>query len=327
MGVRNLLIVPLSKIFSSTSVVRGKPLQCLVWTSLFISYIHYITRPPLALDFPTPTPTPPTPPPLEDIPHKIWQTLLDSTPNADSVQTWITQNPDYQYTLVSSSGANALAQKHYANRREILYLFLSLQDAKLRSDLFRYMLLESEGGVYSALDTTALRPIEQWIPPRQKKKQKVRAIVVIESETAEGEVLPGTESPHLRFCPWTMAASRGHPLMARAVRDTVEALRLSAIKNEMTVAETRLGGDEGMGRISGQDVWTRAVLTTLSEAMGMEVSWRNLSGLRRPRVFADVMVLPVDAFETGQSTSGSLMRMGGRGALVRHGGRGSWRDE
>ena len=175
--------MPLSKISSSTTVVRGKPLQCLVWTSLFISYIHYITRPPLALDLPTPTPTPP-PPPLEDIPHKIWQTLLDDSPNADShadsVQTWITQNPDYQYTLVSSSGANALAQKHYANRPETLDLFLSLQDAKLRSNLFRYMLLESEGGVYSALDTTALRPIDQWIPPRHKK-QKVRAIVVIES--------------------------------------------------------------------------------------------------------------------------------------------------
>ena len=136
------------------------------------------------------------------------------------------------------------------------------------------MLLESEGGFYGALDTTALKPIDRWIPPRQRRK--VRAIVGIEVEAAEGEVYPGMESPHLRFCQWTMAASKGHPLMARAIRDTVEALlRVFAVENGTTGAEMRISGEEEeMVRGGGAAVWTGAGLETLSEETGTEMGWR-----------------------------------------------------
>lgn len=60
---------------------------------------------------------------------------------------------------MSSDGANAFAQKHYADRPEILEAFLSLKVPVLKSDLLRYMVLESEGGVYSDLDTVAIKPV------------------------------------------------------------------------------------------------------------------------------------------------------------------------
>ena len=314
MGVSNTLSVPLSKISSSTSVVRRKPLQCLLWTSLFILYVHYITRPPL-VDL-----SPPTPPPSEDIPNKIWQSLLDYTPinsHIDSVQTWITKNQGYQYTLVSSAGANALALKHYSNRKKILHAFLSLQIPELRSHLLRYMLLESEGGFYSDLDTTVLKPVHDWIPARLKST--VRAVVAIEYDGEEGEeISPGVESPRLQFSQRTMAASPGHPLMERVVREMVDALRASAVLDETTVAEVRARDDE-MALIGGLAVWTKAVLGTLSEAVGMEVSWWNLTGMKGPRVFGDVMVLPVNAFGSSRLDSAGSAK----NALVRYGGKGN----
>lgn len=318
MGVENFLKVPRPKIFSGTSVVRRRLLQCLVWTFLFILYVHYINcRPSLDLSSQKL-------PPLDDIPNKIWQVFFNYTPidpYTDSIQTWITRNQDYQYTLVSAAGANALALKHYANRREILYSFLSLRVPVLRSELLRYMLLESEGGVYSDLDTTALKPVTEWVP--SNLKSKVHAVVGIEYDQGQGEAYPGMEGPRLQFCQWTLAASRGHPLMSRIVTDVVDALRALAIKNETTIAELRPSDEEVM-QLSGPGIWTRAVLKTLSEATGTEMSYGNFTGMKEPRVFGDVMVLPVNGFGTGQLHSESV-REGSRDAFVRHGLKGSWK--
>ncbi|KAL9074839.1 MAG: hypothetical protein Q9161_001977 [Pseudevernia consocians] len=316
MGLENCLNTPRPKISSGTSVVRRRPLQCLIWTVLFILYIHYINcRPPVDL-------IPSESPPLDDIPNKLWQVFFNDTPidpYTDSIQTWITKNQDYQYTLVSAAGANALALKHYANRREILYSFLSLRVLVLRSDLFRYMVLESEGGVYSDLDTNALKSANEWIP--SEFKSKVHAIVGIEYDQGEGEAYPGMEGARLKFCQWTMAASRGHPLMSRIVTDVVEALQVLAMKTETTIAELR-PSDEEVVQLSGPAIWTTAVLRTLSEATGTEMSYRNFTGMKEPRVFGDMMVLPVNGFGTGQLHSGSL-REGSGDAFVRHGWKGN----
>ena len=320
MEIKSWSEVPRPKVFSGTSVVRRRPLQCLIWTFLVVLYIHYINR------RPSPDLTAPKPPPLDDIPNKIWQIFFNYTPidsYTDSIQTWITKNQDYQYTLVSAAGANAFALKNYANRREILYPFLSLRVPVLRSDLLRYMLLESEGGVYSDLDTAALKPVNQWIP--LQLKSKVHAVVGIEYDQGEGEAYPGMEGPGLQFCQWTMAASRGHPLMARIVTDVVDALHALAMKNETTIAELQ-PSDEEIVQLSGPVIWTRAVMKTLSEATGTEMSYRNFTGMKEPRFFGDVMVLPVNGFGTGQLHPGSV-RKGSKDASVRHGWKGSWKRD
>ena len=176
--------------------------------------------------------------------------------------------------------------------------------------------------MYSDLDTAALKPVSQWIP--LTLRPSVRAVVGIEYDRGgEGEAYPGMGGSRLQFCQWTMAASRGHPLMSRVVTDVVEALQVLAIKNETTIAELR-PSDEEVVQLSGPVIWTRAVLKTLAEATGTEMSYRNFTGMKEPRVFGDVMVLPINGFGTGQLHSGSV-RAGSKDALVRHGWKGSWK--
>lgn len=101
------------------------------------------------------------------------------------IQSWVTKNQDYAYTLMSNDGGNTFARKHYADRPDILKPFLDLQFPVLRSDLLRYMILETEGGVYSDLDTNALKPVRDWIP--KDMKSKVHAIVGIEYDQLGGQ--------------------------------------------------------------------------------------------------------------------------------------------
>lgn len=82
--------------------------------------------------------------------------------------------------------------------------------------------------------------------------------------------------------------------------------------------------DEEVLDITGPAGWTEVVFEYLTKAVGEEVSWRNLTGMRSPRLFGDVLVLPIDAFASGVPHSGASARGKGR-ALVRHQFQGSWR--
>ena len=111
--------------------------------------------------------------------------------------------------------------------------------------------------------------------------------------------------------------------MTRVVADVVDALQASAARNMITIASLQPDDDEVV-QLSGPVIWTRAVLQTLSEATGTEMSYLNFTGMTKPRVFGDVLILPINGFGTGQLHSGSV-RMGAEDALILHGWKGSWK--
>ena len=90
------------------------------------------------------------------------------------------------------------------------------------------------------------------------------------------------------------------------IATVVDALHeLAVVHNASTIAELR-PSEEEVAELSGPGGWTRAVLKELSEAAGRELSWRNFTGMEGPRVWGDVLVLPVGGFGTGRSGLGSV---------------------
>ena len=224
---------------------------------------------------------------------------------------------------MSKQGGDDFARKHYADRPEILTPFLQLKIHVLRSDLLRYMILESEGGVYSDLDTVVIKSVRDWIP--QEMRSKVHAVVGVEYDQLDGEPYYGM-SERIQFCQWTMAASRGHPIMHKVVKKVVAALTDIAERNNTSIAEFQ-PTDEEVVQISGPVVWTQAVMEAVSEATGTETSYLNFTGLTESRVFGDVLVLPIDGFGAGQPHSNSTRgeNQGPGDFLVRHQWKGSWK--
>ena len=262
--------------------------------------------------------------PLERIPTRIWQIYSFASTNIDEfvppLSSWITNNQDFSYTLMSNDGADAFARKHYADRPEVLQPFLDLQFPIIRTDLLRYMLLESEGGIYSDLDTFLRKPIRDWISPSMRSE--VHAIIGIEYDQLDREPYIGM-TERLQFCQWTIAASRGHPIMARAVRNVIEALHALAERHHVTIPELQPTDDEVIA-VSGPLIWTKAVMQSLSEATGSIVDYRNFTGMTEPRLVGDVLVLPIDGFGTGQPHSNAKTDESGD-AYVRHMWKGSWK--
>lgn len=108
------------------------------------------------------------------IPPKIWQILLpysssndaDDPPCTSSIDpsqladtpSWLAKNPDHAYKLVTLPWASSFVNKHFPHLAPI---FHALPNPGLKSDLLRYLILSIEGGVYTDIDTVALKPIDE----------------------------------------------------------------------------------------------------------------------------------------------------------------------
>ena len=263
-------------------------------------------------------------PALGEIPHKIWQVFLGYSPFdglGETVQSWVTKNQDYSYVLVSNNGANGFVEEYYSNRPHILQTYQSIKYPIFRSDLLRYMLLEAEGGVYSDLDTTVLKPVREWISP--ELQSQTRAIVGIEYDQLDDPTPSHGLLERISFCQWTLASSPGHPMMKMILDEVIKALNELASKHHTIVADL-VPADEEVVQTTGPAIWSRVVFKSLSAATNTKVTYRNVTNLKQPRLFGDILVLPIDGFGTGQPHSGSN-RMGADTALIRHQFKGSWK--
>jgi len=100
------------------------------------------------------------------IPKIIWQTYkykFDTLPQyaKDAAQTWKDLNPEYKYMYMDDEECRSFILHEYGD--DWLEIFNKCPIGVMRSDIWRYLILYSYGGVYADLDTICLKPIEQWV--------------------------------------------------------------------------------------------------------------------------------------------------------------------
>ncbi|KAL9007617.1 MAG: hypothetical protein Q9173_007155 [Seirophora scorigena] len=269
--------------------------------------------------------------PLLPIPKQIWQInfehpLYDQLGSA--IDSWPHLNPNHTRTILTEAAGRDLIRELYADDPQRMNSYLELKSRILRSDYLRYLVLAAVGGVYSDLDTDAIKPIDQWIPP-DLAERGVRAMVGIETDStgldAEGNPKPisGTYMP-VQFAQWTLACSARHPMMVQMAEATTTALHRLASSHGVPMNELEPKEDVEVLFTTGPVQWSRTVFSYLSEVSGTEVTYKNLTGMRRPKVFGDVMVLPIAGFTSGAGHSGSPVGVN-EDTLLWHQFQGTWR--
>ncbi|KAK7969947.1 alpha-1-6-mannosyltransferase Och1 [Apiospora saccharicola] len=284
------------------------------------------------------------------IPAKIWQIFLTprdtSTGETGDINhkklgdtaSWIALNPDHQYTLMSLNAADRFVKTQFAANWTVRRTYQQLRNPGLKSDLLRYLILSAEGGVYTDTDTVAFKPVDRWVP--EEFRDRARVVVGLEFDKLDGpnwvdiphdlqtdptRARPHTNNPGSQFCQWTIAAAPGHPLFTRMVDRAITSLKETAAKHETTVAALQATSFETMNS-TGPAAWTDVVFEQIQLANPSVKSLRDLSGMTEPRLYGDILVLPINAFGMGQPHSNS--RHDGTippDALLQHNFRGSWR--
>jgi alpha 1,6-mannosyltransferase len=186
----------------------------------------------------------------------------------------------------------------------------------LKADFIRYLAMLARGGVYSDMDTSCLVPIDDWIPVNMRN-ETINAVVGIEYDDTTYRMFVRPIS----FNQWTLMAKPGHALFEAAVRRVMSNLEYIARRKRVPIRELKLDKMEVL-EATGPGMITDAVMAVLKDQVE-NIRWETFHLMKKPRIFGDVLVLPVRAFAGGQKHSHSSDKAYGPAYVQHHFGR-SW---
>jgi len=246
-----------------------------------------------------------------DFPKRLWQTSHIRSVSAydwelrDSVDSWAGLNPEYRYELLTYTTSTAYIHETFPNQPNIIRAFTNIQNSVLRSNLVRYLALLAEGGVYSDIDTRALKPISSWIPDEHEGHTNMVLGLEVDDDSPEALRLYGSLWPSsFLFCGSTIMSKPGHPILEEMVERISGRISDLAARQGSNIADLKLRDDD-IENISGLTVFTEVVFQYLSSVTGTQVSKANFTGITKPKRIADVLVMPVNAFASGKAHSNS----------------------
>lgn len=170
--------------------------------------------------------------PIPRIIHQTYRTRTDAKlgPLMDS---WQTMNPTWSYRFYNDDDCLAFVTKHFP---QYLHLYQVLPKGAPRADLFRYLVVLQDGGVYVDADTKCLVPLDQW-----KGANWDSANAVFEYEFPAGlsktaAVFIGSTYPFQQVMQFFFAAEPQNPGIQQVVNEVVTNIKMMFAKGpESTV--------------------------------------------------------------------------------------------
>nr|XP_018262276.1 uncharacterized protein I303_05292 [Kwoniella dejecticola CBS 10117]OBR84434.1 hypothetical protein I303_05292 [Kwoniella dejecticola CBS 10117] len=204
----------------------------------------------------------------DPIPSSIYTTSLED-PNdlPEQFKSWTSNNADWNVRFVDDQGIDAWLEDILPASKVVEAMRWLKDDGRwgvVRSDLFRYLVLLLDGGVYTDTDTACIRPISQWGDSAVKhhadspliealpqllslSKSAGRTdpeIAGVEEDDSPSLIIAlENDSPAsgsdweadtfvrgLQVVQWTMAAKKGHPILLDVIAhalNKVDELRIA----------------------------------------------------------------------------------------------------
>jgi alpha 1,6-mannosyltransferase len=243
-------------------------------------------------------------------PAYIWQTWKYTPGEGDfefreQEASWSIEHPGFIHEVITDAVAETLLQLLYASIPEILETYHALPMPVLKADFFRYLILYARGGIYSDIDTYAIKSAIEWIPP-QIPKETVGLVIGIE---ADPDRLDWADwySRRIQFCQWTIQAKPGHPVL----RDIISRITNSTLTLKKA---GKLSGFKGNNVVdfTGPAIWTDVIMDYFNDErfFDMEhskgkIDYRNFTGMETSKRVGDVVVLPITSFSPGVGQMGA----------------------
>lgn len=250
-----------------------------------------------------------------NFPAYIWQTWK-YTPSSvwfdpelrTAEASWTEKHPDFVHQVVPDDTQRHLIKYLYASVPEVYEAFEAMPMAVLKADFFRYLILLARGGIYSDIDTTAIQPASDWLPP-ELDRSTVGFVIGIEADPDRPD-WHDWYSRRIQFCQWTIQSKPGHPILRDLVATiTEDALRMKK-KGLMTNGRT----DKTIVEFTGPGVWTDAVFRYFNNPDYFiippgddtrNITYEDFSNQREHRKVGDVVVLPITSFSPGVQQMGA----------------------
>lgn len=203
---------------------------------------------------------------------------------------------------------------YYRHIPEVVEAYNALPQPVLKADFFRYLILFARGGVYSDIDTEALRPIHEWVPDTFGVDAQ-GLTVGIEADPDRPDWAKWY-ARRIQFCQWTIRAKPGHPALLEAVARITELTRKKKKANLLSIQTTSVMEWTGPG------VWTDALMDYFNTPEVVvsyneqnkdkknfkpvkKIDYTVFTNMEHPLRVGDVVVLPITGFSPDQGHMGS----------------------
>jgi len=201
----------------------------------------------------------------------VWQTgptRLDDehTPERlrDSIQGMRLDNPDVGFEYLDDNEQRAWVVDHFPS--DVVDLYDGLPNNVMRADLWRYMVIAKEGGIYLDADVYLMSPFREW--------QALHPTMGGDDGWGRCDVIIGMEND-THLCQWALVSIRPeHPLMVHAMNFIIERVADHTKKSLQwkDLSKTR-DPDNFVHVTTGPGVWTEAV----ADYFGLECCVEALS--------------------------------------------------
>lgn len=166
------------------------------------------------------------------IPKIIWQTYkdpFDKLPSfaKNAIQTWKDMNPEYDYRYMDDNEAASFVLNEYGE--EWHNLFVKAPVGVMRGDIWRYLIINTFGGVYADIDTVCIEPIKVWM------KDSYDLVLCIDDDL-------------LTFSQYAFAGSKNTKAMSFVIKDLFEQLKTTTYDSRGFVHT-----------VTGSAMWTEAI--------------------------------------------------------------------
>jgi alpha 1,6-mannosyltransferase len=244
-------------------------------------------------------------------PAYIWQTWKFTPAQGEFADifreaeaSWSIHHPSFVHEVITDNVAVHLIRHLYASVPEVLEAYNSLPLPVLKADFFRYLILLARGGIYSDIDTSALKGAADWIP-KDVPANSYGMVIGIEADPDRPDWAQWY-SRRIQFCQWTIQSKPGHPVLvdvvANITRETLNRKKSGTLSKD----------HKGIIEFTGPAVWTDSIFNYFNNPEFFDMStsngnitWENFTGMKAPKKVGDVIVLPITSFSPGIKTMGA----------------------
>jgi alpha 1,6-mannosyltransferase len=245
-------------------------------------------------------------------PAYIWQTWKYTPASGDfgenfrpAEASWSEKHPGFIHEVITDQVAVHLLRHLYASVPEVLEAYNALPMAVLKADFFRYLILLARGGIYSDIDTYALKSAAEWLP-ESVPRETIGLVIGIEADPDRPD-WKEWYSRRIQFCQWTIQSKPGHPVL----REIVANITQETLKKKKS-GELKALKDNKVIEFTGPAVWTDTIFNFLNDEKYFDMStgkgnitWRDFTGMTASKKVGDVVVLPITSFSPGVQQMGA----------------------
>lgn len=249
-------------------------------------------------------------------PAYIWQTWKYSPASGQFAEelrpaeaSWTQLHPSFVHEVITDDVAVNMVRHFYASLPEVQEAYNALPAPVLKADFFRYLILLARGGIYSDIDTTALKSAVEWVPA-DVPRSSYGLVIGIEADP-DREDWHEWYSRRIQFCQWTIQSKPGHPVLLDIVATITEETLRRKKAGELNSKNLKKVM-KNVVEFTGPALWTDIIFKffnnpdyfDMSTSKG-NITWQQFTGITQAKKLGDVVVLPITSFSPGVQQMGA----------------------